>query len=266
MDKHNLDELEVPESFLELIERETGKGDNVDLTRASQIKVDRDTYLEAQARGMSLSELLESDCYDPSTEGSPLDAFERQLAYHGIKVAGRDAVTVEQFFQSASALMPEFIMREIKRGMELRPEYNRLIAASSRINTNRYTPLYIDTSPTDAKLSLRQIGEGAEIPQINITEQLNTITVPDYGVALKTSYKALRHRSTAQFKVILWYIGFRLQADKVALIADVIQNGDGNNNAAQVVQADTSGTLDYDDFVKFWVEFAPYEMNTLICH
>ncbi|HER00514.1 MAG TPA: hypothetical protein ENO22_14350 [candidate division Zixibacteria bacterium] len=266
MDKHNLDELEVPESFLELIEKETGKGENVDLTRASQIKVDRDTYLEAQARGMSLSELLESEGYDPSTDGSPLDAFERQLACHGIRVAGRDAITVEQFFQSASALMPEFIMREIKRGMELRPEYNRLIAATSRINTNRYTPLYIDTSPTDTRLSLRQLGEGAEIPQINITEQLSTITVPDYGVALKTSYKVLRHRSTAQFKVILWYIGFRLQADKVALIADVIQNGDGNDNAAQVVQADSSGTLDYDDFVKFWVEFAPYEMNTLICH
>jgi hypothetical protein len=118
----------------------------------------------------------------------------------------------------------------------------------------------------DTGLSLRPIGEGAEIPQINITEQLNTITVPDYGVALKTSYKTLRHRSTAQFKVVLWYIGFRLQADKVALIADVIQNGDGNDNAATVINTDSSGTLDYDDFVKFWVEFAPFEMNTLICH
>ena len=144
MDKHNLDELEVPESFLELIEKETGKGENVDLTRASQIKVDRDTYLEAQARGMSLSELLESEGYDPSTDGSPLDAFERQLACHGIRVAGRDAITVEQFFQSASALMPEFIMREIKRGMELRPEYNRLIAATSRICL-----LYTSPSPRD---------------------------------------------------------------------------------------------------------------------
>ncbi len=266
MKKSISENMNIPKSFLDLIEEENSGDSSVDLSRSAQIKVDRDSYLEAQSRGMSLSELLETEEYDPSPAGSPLDAFERQLAYHGIRVSGKDSITVEQFFQTASSLMPEFIMREIRRGMELRPEYNHLVAASSNINSSRYTPLYINTSATDSRLSLRKVGEGAEIPQINITEQLNTVTVPDYGVALKTSYKALRHRSTAQFKVILWYIGFRLQADKVALISDVIQNGDGNDNAAEVVQADTSGTLDYDDFVKFWVEFAPFEMNTLICH
>jgi len=266
MEKKMIDELNIPKAFLEMAEDEKPYDGDADLTRASQIRVDRDMYQEAQSQGKSLSELLEMEAYDPSPSESPLDAFERQLAYNGIRVSGKNAITVEQFFQSASALMPEFIMREIRRGMELRPEYNRLIAASSQINSNRYTPLYINTSAMDTGLSLRPIGEGAEIPQINITEQLNTITVPDYGVALKTSYKTLRHRSTAQFKVVLWYIGFRLQADKVALIADVIKNGDGNDNAATVVNSDSSGNLDYDDFVKFWVEFAPFEMNTLICH
>jgi hypothetical protein len=57
-----------------------------------------------------------------------------------------------------------------------------------------------------------------------------------------------------------------LQADKVALIADVIKNGDGNDNAATVINTDSSGTVDYDDLIKFWIEFAPFEMNTLICH
>jgi hypothetical protein len=89
--------------------------------------------------------------------------------------------------------------------------------------------------------------------------------VPDYGVALKTSYKTLRHKTTAQFKVLLWYIGFRLQEDKIALLADVLINGDGNSNAATVITTDSSGTLDYDDLVKFWAEFMPFEMNCAIC-
>jgi hypothetical protein len=266
VEKELFNDLKIPESILEMAAGEEKPSSNIDFRRASQLMVDRDMYLEAQSRGKSLSELLEMDEYDPSPTGSPFDAFERQLAYHGVKVSGKNAITVEQFFQNASALMPEFIMREIKRGMEFRPEYNRLVASSTNINNNRYTPLYIDTSATDKSLSLRSVGEGAEIPQINITEQLNTVTVPDYGVALKSSYKTLRHRSTVQFKVVLWYIGFRLQADKLALIADVIQNGDGNNNSATVINCDTSGTLDYDDFVKFWVEFAPFELNTIICH
>ena len=266
MNKNIFDNLDIPPAFLEMAEIEKTRPGSVDLARAAQITVDRDMYLEAQSLGKSLSELLEMEQYDPSTADSPLDAFERQLAASGIRVSGKNSYTVEQFFQTAPSLMPEFIMREIKRGMEFRPEYNQLIASTSQINSNRYTPLYVNTSADDGKLSLRKIGEGAEIPQINITEQLNTVTVPDYGVALKTSYKALRHRSTAQFKVILWYIGFRLQADKVALIAETIENGDGNDNAAEVFNTDSSGTLDYDDFVKFWVEFAPYEMNSLICH
>lgn len=257
---------DLPESFLSLLNESETPRASVDLSRASQIDVDRDMYLQAQAQGKSLSELLESDEFDPSEPGSPLDAFERQLAHRGIKVSGPGSLTVEQFFRSAPALMPEFIVREIKRGMALRPEYNNLIATSTAISSNRYAPIYIDASADDAGLSLRRIGDGAEIPQINITEQLNTVAVPDYGVALKTSYKTLRHRSSAQFRTILWYIGFRLQADKVALIADVIKNGDGNDNPATVFNTDSSGTLDYDDLIKFWIEFAPFEMNTLICH
>jgi hypothetical protein len=90
--------------------------------------------------------------------------------------------------------------------------------------------------------------------------------VPDYGVTLKVSYKTLRHKSMMQFRVLLWYIGFRLQVDKEAMLAGVLINGDGNDNPATVINTDVSGTLDYNDLVKFWAEFSPFEMNTLICH
>jgi hypothetical protein len=265
MELTNLDQ--IPEPFWSLSKAESAtRLAGVDLSQAAKIKVSRDSYLEAQAQGLSLTELLEGDDYDPSPQGSPLDAFERQLAVAGVHVDGRSPETVEAFYRTAPALMPEFVMREIRKGMAMRPEYNRLTSARTVIGSNRYSPLYIDVMPTDSTMSLRPIGEGADIPQITVTEQKNTVTVPDYGVALKTSYKTLRHRTTAQFKVLLWYIGFRLQADKVALLADVVINGDGNDNAATVVNTDVSGTLDYDDLVKFWAEFAPFELNTLICH
>jgi hypothetical protein len=238
----------------------------VDLARAARINITRESYLEAQARGLSLTELLETDEYDPSPAEAPLDAFERQLAAKGIRVNGKATDTVELFYRSAPTLMPEFVMREIRKGMAMRPLYNQLTASQTMLSANRYSPLYLGITPADTRLSLRPIGEGAEIPQIAVTEQKNSITVPDYGLALKVSYKTLRHRTMAQFKVLLWYIGFRLQSDKVALLADVIINGDGNSNAAAVVNTDVSGTIDYDDLVKFWAEFSPFEMNTLICH
>jgi len=237
----------------------------VDLSRAASIDIGRDIYNVADSRGMTLSELLELDEYDPTLPGSTLDAFERQLLLAGVRFGGKTPTTVEQFYQQAPSLLPEFMHREIRKGQAMRPELNRLIANTTTIASNNYTPFFIDTSDS-SKFSLRPIGDGAEIPQILITEQNHSVNVMDYGLALKTSYKALRYRSTSQFRVILWYIGFRLQTDKIALLVDTIINGDGNTNAANIYNTASSGTLDYDDLISLWSKFSPFEMNTIICH
>jgi hypothetical protein len=52
----------------------------------------------------------------------------------------------------------------------------------------------------------------------------------------------------------------------MAILVDVIINGDGNNNAATVINAATSGTLAYDDLLSLWSNFSPFELNTIICH
>jgi hypothetical protein len=253
------------ERLLHLAEREADPTGPVDLTRAAELDITRETYLEAQSRGMTLSELLETDDYDPSPLGSPLDAFERQLATHGLRVGGKNSSPVDLFYKNASALLPEFILREVRKGQQMRPELDRLLAGSTAIQSNRYTPFFVDTADTD-KFSLRPVGEGAEIPSLVVTEQKHSLNVRDYGLALKTSYKTLRHRSTAQFKVLLWYIGFRLQTDKIALVVDTLVNGDGNDNAAEAITSTASGSLTYADLVKLWAEFAPFEMNHLVCH
>lgn len=251
--------------LMELAEKESFASASIDFSRASEITVDHDTYLEAQSQGMTLSELLETDEYDPSPVGCPLDAFERQLALNGIRVGGKQSSPVDLFYKNAPALMPEFILREVRKGQKMKPELNRLLSGSTVIQSNRYTPFYIDTTDTE-KLSLRPVGEGAEIPGLTVTEQKHSMNVRDYGLALKTSYKALRHRSTAQFKVLLWYVGFRLQTDKIALVVDTIVNGDGNDNAAEVINSASSGTLTYNDLIKLWAEFSPFEMNHIVCH
>lgn len=237
----------------------------VDMSRAADIEIDRDLYLEAEGRGMTLSELLECEEYDPSPVNSPLDAFERQLVLAGVRLGGKSPTTVEQFYQKSPGLLPEFIMREIKKGQAMRPELGRLLANSTGIASNRYTPFFIDTSDA-SKFTLRPVGEGAEIPQLLVSEQTHAVTVADYGLALKTSYKALRYRTTSQFRVLLWYIGFKMQSDKIAMVVDCLINGDGNDNGSRVINTASSGALTYDDIVSLWAEFAPFEMNTIVCH
>ncbi len=245
-------------------DRQSGLG-KINLSRTADVTVNRELYLEADARGLSLSELLECDEFDPSMQGSPLDAFERQLVMAGVQLGGKNPTTVEQFFQKASSLMPEFMLREIKKGQQMRPELSKLIANTTAVSSNRYTPFFIDTSD-ESRFSMRPIGDGAEIPQLLVNEQNHAVNVKDYGLALKTSYKALRYRSTSQFRVVLWYIGFMMQTDKIGMLVDTIINGDGNSNGATVINSAASGTLDYDDLITLWASFAPFEMNSIICH
>ena len=237
----------------------------VDLSRAAGIDITKDLYLEADNRGLTLSELLECDEYDPSSSGCPLDAFERQLALAGVRLSGKTPSTVEQFYQQAPALLPEFMLREIKKGQAMRPELGRLVANSTTVASNNYTPFFIDTSE-DTKFSLRPIGDGADVPQLLVTEQNHAVNVTDYGLALKTSYKALRYRTTSQFRVLMWYIGFKIQTDKIGMVMNCIINGDGNDNAAAVINTASSGTLAYDDLISLWAQFSPFELNTIVCH
>lgn len=250
------------------LQRETEKekmAGPIDLSRTGAIEVTRELYSEAEARGMTLSELLECDEYDPSAPNSPLDAFERQLVMSGVRLGGKTPTTVEQFYQQAPSLLPEFMLREIKKGQAMRPDLGRLVASTTTIASNSYTPFFVDTDNSD-RFSLRPIGEGAEVPQLIVTEQNHPVNVADYGLALKTSYKALRYRTTAQFRVLLWYIGFKIQTDKIGLLVNTIVNGDGNNNAASVINSDEAGVLSYDDLISLWSSFSPFEMNTIICH
>lgn len=255
----------VPAELVARAASEKPVGGRLDLRRAAEIEITRDTYLEAESRGLTLTELLETEDYDPSEPGSPLDAFERQLAAHGIRVGGGSPVTVELFHRSAPSLMPEFILREIRRGQAMRPELQSLVAASSRVTGNRYTPFDVNATQDDPRWAMRPVGDGANVPAILVTERVHSVDVPDYGLALKASYKALRHRTTTQFKVLLWYIGYRMQVDKFAMLVDVLVNGDGNDNPATVITTGTSGTLTYEDIVNFWAEMHPFEMNTLLC-
>jgi len=265
MELEKILELPAGKSWLEKAHQDKPAG-YVDLSRAKQLRMTQETYLEAQSKGMTLTELLETPDFDPSPIGSPLDAFERQLAVHGIRVGGKSPTTVELFYQGAPALLPEFMLREIKNGMKMRSELDRVIASSSLVNSNRYTPFFVNVSAMDSKLSLRPIGDGAEVPSVTVTEQLHSINVPDYGVTLRTSYKALRYRTTAQFKVLLWFLGFRLQTDKLGLIVNTIINGDGNSNPATVINTAVTGTLAYSDLITFWNEFYPFQMNTILAH
>ena len=87
---------------------------------------------------------------------------------------------------------------------------------------------------------------------------------------LVASYEAIRFQRLDLFSVMLRQIGNQIMRMHLEDAIDVIINGDGNNNAAQILEVGgtalggTAGTLSYSELLNFWNSFDPYCMNTLV--
>lgn len=232
--------------------------------RYDNVKLEKGMYQEA---GSSFTQVLER--LDPSeqykgTSLEGLDAFQRQLKRFDIKVKGAASDPVEKFFRTADSavLFPEYIARSVRQGMDEGNLLPSITAATTRFEGMDYRSIAAKAGGEDKEL--RAVDEGAAIPSTTINVQANLIKLHKRGRMLVASYEAVRYRKLDLFSVTLRQIGAQIAQTLLADGVDVLMNGDGNSNAADVFTTAESGTLTYDDLVDFWAKFQPYEMNTLL--
>ena len=90
------------------------------------------------------------------------------------------------------------------------------------------------------------------------------------GRMLTATYEAVRYQKLDLFSVALRQIGAHISRQLLEDAIEVLEKGDGNDNAATTLKVGTSpiggeaGKLTYSDLVDFWAQFDPYEMNTLL--
>lgn len=225
-------------------------------------------YSEAQEQGLTLSELLEE--MDPSPRNDygeivgELDAFERQLYLSGIISNGKASITVEQFFVgSGLMLIPEYILREIRRGYTMVQDPSELIAASVAVQGPTVKPIYIKT--TEAKKSLAERSDGASYPAVNLMYRDKEAAILDRGRRFDFSYKVVKNQKLAEFRVFLWWIGAQMAYDEIDEIYNIIVNGDGTSPAATDVFNGSGGTFAYTDLVHLALSFdVPSRMTHLL--
>lgn len=227
------------------------------------ISIEKGMY---QGKG-SLTDVLEK--LDPSenyagTSLEGLDAFSRQLKRFDIKVSGKESDCVEKFFQTSdsSALFPEYVSRAVKQGMERADVLSSLVATVTDINGMDYRSIV--SNPSDDDKSLMIVNEGATIPQTSIKTRENLVKLHKRGRMLVASYEALRFQRLDLFTVTLNQIGAYIARAQLKDAISVILNGDENSNAATNIEASESGKLSYEDMIKLWADFSPYELNTIL--
>lgn len=233
------------------------------MSEFKNIKLDKSFYTAGKSFSQVLEELDPSENYKgTSLEG--LDAFQRQLKRFDIHVNGRTSDTVEKFFKTSdsAALFPEYINRAVRSGMEKANKLDRIIATTTKIDSLDYRSI-TSVSDDDSK-ELYSVNEGAAIPTTTIKTKENLVKLNKRGRMLVASYEAVRFQRLDLFTVTLRQIGAYIARSQLKDAVDVLINGDGNNNAAEVISTATSDTLTYSDLIKLWNKFDPYEMSTLI--
>ncbi len=226
-------------------------------------------YHEAQERGLTLSELLET--LDPSPRDAEgriaceLDAFERQLAVHEVIASGREAITVEQFFVGgALILLPEYILREIRHGYTMVQDPGELVAVSVPEQGPTVRPIYVRTEAAKKSAGRRASG-GAAYPRVQLLYRDKEAAIIDRGRQFDFSYRIVKNQKLAEFRVFLWWIGAQLAYDEIDSIYKVVKEGDGTSPAAEDVFNGTAGSFTYTDLVHLASSFdVPAKMSHLL--
>ena len=235
-----------------------------------KLKIEKEMYQQALAERKSMAEFLakmeQEAGYIPPRDSNEakLDAFERQLAAHEIKIKGRQVSLVEDFYKTTSetALFPEFISRQVLIGMEKgRNEclLGDIIAAEQEVDGGSYRQG--EATLEDAEVGAFRVGEGASFPALTIELSEHAVSLKAIGHLFNSSYAAIRRMSVDLFAVHMQMIGKRLARSMVSEAIDVIINGDGNTNPAPVYD---TPLLTYDNMVAFDAEFDDFEPTVLI--
>ena len=222
--------------------------------------------------GKSFTQVLESLGPSENYRGAALegtDAFQRQLKRFGIRAKGAGSSTVEKFFRTmdSAVLFPEYIARTVRQGMEENDILPAITATTTVIDSMDYRSIY--SVPTDEDKALKDVEEGAAIPETEVKSKEHLVSLTKRGRMLVASYEAIRFQKLDLFSVMLRQIGAYIQKQQLADAVNVLINGDGNDNAAVQYTIGTSpisgSALGYDQLVEFWGQFDPYTMNCVLC-
>lgn len=240
-------------------------------------KLDRNMYNQAKEQGIPFSQLLEK--LDPSSEGSKLSAYERQLKKHGIitqSMPERGIVcsVVDAFYRTdeSKVLFPEYVatqLRESLTGMSILPY---LIATETPIDGNAYRTIYCDDSEDNKKAAQKKrTTEASELPKAKLKTRENSLKIWKYGRSIEASYETVRRMRLDLLSTHLRRLGEQASQDEIEDLLAVVKNGDGNANTAASVLKNrsldsgaTSGTLSKSAWLRFLLKFFPYQCNTVV--
>lgn len=223
--------------------------------KIKKLTLEKGMFQDAKRDGITLSAILNK--LDPSSNYkgklATMDAFQRQLLAHKIQITGTHASLVQDFFSTheSSVLFPEFWNRNIQIGIDkarkIRLTLNDFVSATNTIDSQTYSGLSVDFDKTD--LRMKRVLERTDFPTVKFAVKKKSINLVKVALLIESSYESIRRTKLNVMQNTIQVLGISFGDDIVYEGLDVLLNGDGNDNPAQVLNSETSGSLTYDDMV-----------------
>lgn len=234
-------------------------------TKPEKLSLEKELYQEANSENKSFTQKLEEK--DPSSQykGSPmesLDAFERQLAAHEIKLSGVGVSRFEEFYRTPSsrALVPEWIDRQIRIGLgkgRIMATINDVVGTTNTIDSDTARTLEVDLDNSDA--TLKRVAEGGEFSKSKFSLKENPTKLFKVGTQVDVTYEAIKFTKLNVLASAFQLIGQKFGRDMTFEAIDVLINGDGSGNPAPVINVANAGQIVYEDLLNLIFSFENFE-------
>lgn len=223
------------------------------------LKLEKGLYTTGKSFTQALEAIDPSENYS-NTDLEGLDAYQRQLKRFDIKVAGKDSDTVSKFFATtdSAALFPEYVARAVRQGVEEVDVVDKITASTTIIDSLDYRA--IESVPTEDDKEVKSIIEGAFIPATEIRTKEKLTRLKKHGRMLIASYEALKFQKLDVFTVALKQIGAYISQCQINDAMEVLVQNMETIDKAQ------SDTMEYSDLIRFWTEFEPYRLTTILAN
>lgn len=145
-----------------------------------------------------------------------------------------------------------------------------VIANTATIDNNSYRMAYL-VEPTASQLRMVRVGETADLPETKIATREQSVYLHKYGRAIRISYEAIRRQPIDRVALLIARIALQADADKLATAIDTLVNGDGNANAATVINlttldpTTTANNMTLAAWIAYIMSFPnPYALTTIL--
>lgn len=162
--------------------------------------------------------------------------------------------------QDNDLLFPAVIDTRLAETVAKNPMLNYIVEGEQMIDATSVKALTLDWTAEDNQKALlkRDVSEGADLPIVKVQVGSKAISLYKRGVAVQTTYEAVRHTSLELFMRTLNAIAAHSAHQQMGDAVAVLLNGDGNDNAP-LVSATAAADLTKNDVVDLCLDF--YDAN-----